>query len=164
MSEQKKGVGKRQAASSAKRKRKNAASIIGVFLIILILFGALGFCGYTAYNVTMSGDIFPGVRMGQCDLSGMDRAEARAALEKVYGSADIDAVIDIQVGDQLFTLSAAEAGLTYDIPASIDRAYAYGREGNLIYRARQYWSTARNPQQMELVTTLDRNVLDARVD
>ena len=164
MSEQNKNVGKRQAASSAKRKRKNAASIIGVFLIILILFGALGFCGYTAYNVTMSGDIFPGVRMGQCDLSGMDRAEARAALEKVYGSADIDAVIDIQVGDQLFTLSAAEAGLTYDIPASIDRAYAYGREGNLIYRARQYWSTARNPQQMELVTTLDRNVLDARVD
>ena len=164
MSEQKKGVGKRQAASSAKRKRKNAASIIGVFLIILILFGALGFCGYTAYNVTMSGDIFPGVRMGQCDLSGMDRAEARAALEKVYGSADIDAVIDIQVGDQLFTLSAAEAGLTYDIPASIDRAYAYGREGDLIYRARQYWSTARTPQQMELVTTLDRNVLDARVD
>ena len=53
MSEQNKNVGKRQAASSAKRKRKNAASIIGVFLIILILFGALGFCGYTAYNVTM---------------------------------------------------------------------------------------------------------------
>ena len=164
MSEQNKNVGKRQAASSAKRKRKNAMSIIGVFLIVLIIFGALGFCGYTAYNVMMSGDIFPGVRMGQCDLSGLDRAEARAALEKVYGSADIDAVIDIQVGDQLFTLSAAEAGLTYDIPASIDRAYAYGREGDVIYRARQYWSTARNPQQMELVTTLDRNVLDARVD
>lgn len=164
MSEQKKNVGKRQAASSASRKRKNAASIMGVFLIVLIIFGVLGFCGYTAYNIAMSGDIFPGVRMGQCDLSGMDRAEARAALEKVYGSADIDAVIDIQVGDQLFTLSAAEAGLTYDIPASIDRAYAYGREGDLIYRARQYWSTARNPQQMELVTTLDRNVLDACVD
>lgn len=164
MSEQKKGVGKRQAASSAKRKRKNALSILGVFLIIVVVFGVLGFFGYTAYNITMSGDIFPGVRMGQCDLSGMDRAEARAALEKVYGDSAIDAVIDIQVGDQLFTLSASEAGLSYDIPASIDRAYAYGREGDLIYRARQYWSTARNPQQMELVTTLDRNVLDARVD
>ena len=164
MSEQKKNVGKRQAASSSKRKRKNALSIIGVFLIVLIIFGALGFFGYTAYSITMSNDIFPGVRMGQCDLSGMDRAEARAMLEKVYGSADIDAVIDIQVGDQLFTLSAAEAGLSYDIPASIDRAYAYGREGDLLLRARQYWSTSRYPYQMELVTTLDRNVLDARVD
>ena len=33
----------------------------------------------------MNGDIFPGVRMGECDLSGMDRAEARASLEEVYG-------------------------------------------------------------------------------
>lgn len=164
MSEQKKNVGKRQAATSAARRCKIVAAILGVFLLVLIVFGTLGLCGYTAYNVLMSDNIFPGVRMGQCDLSGMDRAEARATLEKVYGSADIDAVIDIQAGDQLFTLSAAEAGLSYDIPASIDRAYAYGREGDLLLRVRQYWSTSRTPQQMELVTALDRNVLDARVD
>jgi len=164
LSEQKKTTGKRQAASSPKRKRKVAVSIIGILLIVLIVLGGLGFFGYTAYSVMMSGDIFPGVRMGQCDLSGMDRSQARAALDRIYGSADIDAVIDIQVGDQLFTLSAAEAGLSYDIPASIDRAYAFGREGDLLYRARLYWSTYRNPQQLELVTTLDRNVLSARVD
>jgi len=164
LSEQKKTTGKRQAASSPKRKRKNAAAIVGVVLIVLIVLGALGFCGYTAYSVFMSGDIFPGVRMGQCDLSGMDRAQARAALEEAYGTTAIDSVIDIQVGDQLFSLSAAEAGLSYDIPASIDQAYAYGRSGGAIYRARQYWSTSMHPQQMELVTTLDRNVLDARVD
>ena len=164
LSDEKKPVGKRQAASSAKRKRKNAAAILGAGLIVLIVLGALGFCGYTAYRVLMGGDIFPGVRMGECDLSGMDRAEARSALEKAYGSTVIDAVIDIQAGDQLFTLSADECGLEYDIPASIDQAYAYGRQGGFIYRARQYWSTRQNPQQMELVTVLDRNVLQARVD
>ena len=164
MSDEKKPVGKRQAASSAKRKRKNAAAILGAGLIVLIVLGALGFCGYTAYRVLMGGDIFPGVRMGECDLSGMDRAEARSVLEKAYGSTVIDAVIDIQAGDQLFTLSADECGLEYDIPASIDQAYAYGRQGGFIYRARQYWSTRQNPQQMELVTVLDRNVLQARVD
>ena len=164
MSDEKKTVGKRQAASSAKRKRKNAATLVGAGLIVLIVLGALGFCGYTAYSVLMGGDIFPGVRMGECDLSGMDRAEARSALEKAYGDSAIDAVIDIQAGDQLFTLSADECGLVYDIPASIDQAYAYGRQGGFIYRARQYWSTRRDPQQMELVTVLDRNVLQARVD
>ena len=164
LSDEKKPVGKRQAASSAKRKRKNAAAILGAGLIVLIVLGALGFCGYTAYRVLMGGDIFPGVRMGECDLSGMDRAEARSVLEKAYGSTVIDAVIDIQAGDQLFTLSADECGLEYDIPASIDQAYAYGRQGGFIYRARQYWSTRQNPQQMELVTVLDRNVLQARVD
>jgi len=164
LSDEKKTVGKRQAASSAKRKRKNAATLVGAGLIVLIVQGALGFCGYTAYSVLMGGDIFPGVRMGECDLSGMDRAEARSALEKAYGDSAIDAVIDIQAGDQLFTLSADECGLVYDIPASIDQAYAYGRQGGFIYRARQYWSTRRDPQQMELVTVLDRNVLQARVD
>ncbi|MBR6574997.1 MAG: VanW family protein [Clostridia bacterium] len=164
MSDEKKTVGKRQAASSAKRKRKNAATLVGAGLIVLIVLGALGFCGYTAYSVLMGGDIFPGVRMGECDLSGMDRAEARSALEKAYGDSAIDAVIDIQAGDQLFTLSADECGLVYDIPASIDQAYAYGRQGGFIYRARQYWSTRRDPQQMELVTVLDRNVLQTRVD
>lgn len=164
LSDEKKTVGKRQAASSAKRKRKNAATLVGAGLIVLIVLGALGFCGYTAYSVLMGGDIFPGVRMGECDLSGMDRAEARSALEKAYGDSAIDAVIDIQAGDQLFTLSADECGLVYDIPASIDQAYAYGRQGGFIYRARQYWSTRRDPQQMELVTVLDRNVLQTRVD
>ena len=164
MSDEKKTVGKRQAASSAERKCKNAATIAGVLLIVLILLGALGFGGYTAYNVLMGSKIFPGVRMGDCDLSGMDRAQARAALESAYGGSGIDAAIDIQAGDQLFTLSARECGLEYDIPASIDQAYAYGRQGGFIYRARQYWSTRNNPQQMELVTVLDRNVLQTRVD
>ena len=164
MSDQKKTAGKRQAASSPKRKRKNAATIVGALLIVCILLGALGFCGYTAYSLLMSGDIFHGVRMGQVDLSGLDRAEARAALERMYGETTIDSVIDIQAGDQLFTLSASEAGLSYDIPASIDQAYAFGRQGSLLDRARLYWSTRMNPVQLELVTTLDRNVLDARVE
>jgi len=117
LSEQKKTTGKRQAASSPKRKRKVAVSIIGILLIVLIVLGGLGFFGYTAYSVMMSGDIFPGVRMGQCDLSGMDRSQARAALDRIYGSADIDAVIDIQVGDQLFTDRMAAA--LYGIPAYV---------------------------------------------
>ena len=164
LSDEKKTVGKRQAASSAKRKRKNAAAILCAGLIVLTVLGALGFCGYTAYNVLMSNDIYPGVRMGDCDLSGMDRAQARTTLENAYGNTGIDEVIDITVGDRQFSLSAQECGLSYDIPASVDRAFAYGRQGGFIYRARQYWDTRRNPQQLELITALDRTVLQTRVD
>ena len=159
LSDEKKTVGKRQAASSAKRKRKNAAAILCAGLIVLTVLGALGFCGYTAYNVLMSNDIYPGVRMGDCDLSGMDRAQARTTLENAYGNTGIDEVIDITVGDRQFSLSAQECGLSYDIPASVDRAFAHGRQGGFIYRARQYWDTRRNPQQLELITALDRTVL-----
>ncbi len=169
MSEQKKTggarvAGKRQAPTSNKTKARRGAAIFGVLLAVVLVCGILGFCGYTAYQVMMSGDIFHGVRMGECDLSGMDRAQARAALEARYGGETLDQVIDIQVGDQNFALTAEECGLSYDIPASIDLAYAYGRQGDVIDRARLYWSTRFHPVQQELVTVLNGGVLTTRVD
>ena len=166
--EKKKGgarvAGKRQAPTSPKTKRKRGAAAGGAVLVTLLVLAILAFCGYTAYSVLMNGDIFQGVRMGECDLSGMDRAQARAALEEVYGGAQLDQVIDIQVGSQPFALTAQECGLAYDIPSSIDLAFAYGRQGGAIERARLYWSTRFHPVQLELVTVLDSSVLSSRVE
>ncbi len=168
MSEEKKNggarvAGKRQAPTSRKTKQKRSFAIGGVLLALVLILGILSFCGYTGYQVMMNGDIFPGVHMGECDLSGLDRAEARAAVEARYGDVTLDQVIDIQVGQQNFGLTAQECGLAYDIPSSIDLAYAYGRQDGVIERARLYWSTHFNPIQLELVTVLDSNVLNTRV-
>ena len=166
--EKKKGgarvAGKRQAPTSAKKKRQRGAAAGGIVVVLLLVLAIVAFCGYTAYSVLMNGDIFQGVRMGECDLSGMDRAEARSALEAVYGGAQLDQVMDIQVGNQTFALTAQECGLAYDIPSSIDLAFAYGRQGSVIDRARQYWGTRFHPVQLELVTVLDSNVLSSRVE
>ena len=166
--EKKKGgarvAGKRQAPTSSKTKRRRGAAAGGVLLVLVLVLAIVAFCGYTAYNVLMNGDIFPGVRMGECDLSDMDRAQARSSLEKVYGGAQLDQVIDIQVGSQTFALTAQECGLAYDISSSIDLAFAYGRQGGVIDRARLYWSTRFDPVQLELVTVLDSNVLSSRVE
>ena len=166
--EKKKGgarvAGKRQAPTSAKKKRQRGAAAGGIVVVLLLVLAIVAFCGYTAYSVLMNGDIYQGVRMGECDLSGMDRAEARSALEAVYGGAQLDQVIDIQVGNQTFALTAQECGLAYDIPSSIDLAFAYGRQGSVIDRARQYWGTRFHPVQLELVTVLDSNVLSSRVE
>ncbi len=166
--EKKKGgsrvAGKRQAPTSAKKKRQRGAAAGGILAVFVLVLAIVAFCGYTAYSVLMNGDIYQGVRMGECDLSGMDRAEARSALEAVYGGAQLDQVIDIQVGNQTFALTAQECGLAYDIPSSIDLAFAYGRQGSVIDRARQYWGTRFHPVQLELVTVLDSNVLSSRVE
>ena len=166
--EKKKGgsrvAGKRQAPTSAKKKRQRGAAAGGILAVLVLVLAIVAFCGYTAYSVLMNGDIYQGVRMGECDLSGMDRAEARSALEEIYGGAQLDQVIDIQVGNQMFALTAQECGLAYDIPSSIDLAFAYGRQGSVIDRARQYWGTRFHPVQLELVTVLDSNVLSSRVE
>lgn len=169
MSEQKKKggahvAGKRQAPPSSKTKKRRGAAAAGGILIAVLVLAIVGFCGYTAYSVLMNGDILSGVHMGDCDLSGKNRAEARALLEASYGGAQLEQVLDIQVGDRAFTLTAQECGLAYDIPSSIDLAFAYGRQGSLLEQARMFWSTRFHPVQLELVTVLDSSVLESRVE
>ena len=164
MSEQKKTTGKRQAAKSKKTRRKQGSAIGAVLVIFAIVVGVIAFCGYTAYQLTMGSDIYEGVRMGTVDLSGMSRQEARAALEEQYGGAVVGEVINIHVGGKDFSLSAEESGLQYDISDSVELAYAYGRDGTMMERAKLYWGTRRNPVQLELETALDVGVLRNRVD
>ena len=164
MSEQKKTTGKRQAARSKKTKRKQGTTIGVVLLIFAIVVGAIAFCGYTVYQLTMGTTILNGVRMGTVDLSDMDRQQARAALEEQYGGAVVGEVINIHVGGKDFSLSAEESGLQYDISDSVELAYAYGRDGTMMERAKLYWGTRRNPVQLELKTALDVGVLRNRVE
>lgn len=169
MSEEKKRggahvAGKRQAPSSSRTKKRRGTAAAGGILIAVLVLAIVGFCGFTAYSVLMNSDIYAGVHMGECDLSGKDRAEARALLEAAYGGAQLEQVLDIQVGDGLFALTAQECGLAYDIPSSIDLAFAYGRQGGLLEQARMFWSTRFHPVQLELVTVLDSAVLETRVD
>ena len=164
LSEQKKTTGKRQAAKSKKTRRKQGSAIGAVLVIFAIVVGVIAFCGYTAYQLTMGSDIYEGVRMGTVDLSGMSRQEARAALEEQYGGAVVGEVINIHVGGKDFSLSAEESGLQYDISDSVELAYAYGRDGTMMERAKLYWGTRRNPVQLELETALDVGVLRNRVD
>lgn len=165
---QKKGgahaAGKRQAPSSPKKKTQRTAVLGGTVLAAVLALVIVAFCGYTAYGVLLNNDIFNGVHMGECDLSGMDRAQARAALEEAYGGGTIDRTLDIRVGENAFSLTARECGLAYDIPGSIDLAFAYGRQSGFLERARLFWSTRTHPAQLELVTVLDSKVLQTRVD
>ncbi len=98
------------------------------------------------------------------DPLAQSQAQARAALEEAYGGETIDRTLDIRVGENAFSLTARECGLAYDISGSIDLAFAYGRQGGFLERARLFWSTRTHPAQLELVTVLDSKVLQARVD
>ena len=113
-------------ARSKKTKRKQGTAIGVVLLIFAIVVGAIAFCGYTVYQLTMGSNILNGVRMGTVDLSDMSRQQARAALEEQYGGAVVGEVINIHVGGKDFSLSAEESGLQYDISDSVELAYAYG--------------------------------------
>lgn len=141
-----------------KKKGMGALLIAG-----LILFLAIAFCGYTAWQLYFNDTVRQGVWMGNVELSGMTPQEARAALQNAYGKA-LDQQLDITAAGQSFTISVSDAGLSYDINGSAQNAYDYGRQGSVLQRAKDFWSARRQRVQLELATTLNTEALPGLVD
>ncbi len=78
-----------------------------------------------------SGKIHHGVEVGNVSLGGKTPAEARQIVkDQVMGP-----LKEIEFsGPERFTRSAAQMGVSFNINKTVDKAYAVGREGNLIDR------------------------------
>ena len=139
---------------------KSPAGKIALLVLAVLL---VGFCCFTGYDLYLNEKIYPGVTMGQAALGGMDRGQARKALEEAYGDADIDQSIQITVEERSFTIPVRDAGLSYDIPQSVERAYAYGREGGFGARFTAVWRARLKKAHLALSTQLDESALEARV-
>ena len=78
-----------------------------------------------------SGKVHRGVEVGNVSLGGMEPAEAREVVrERALGPLQ-----DIELtGPDRFSRSAEELGMNFHVDATVDEAYAVGREGNLLER------------------------------
>ncbi len=78
-----------------------------------------------------SGKVHRGVEVGNVSLGGMEPAEARQVVrERALGPLQ-----EIELtGPERFSRSAEELGVNFHVNATVDKAYAVGREGNLLER------------------------------
>jgi len=78
-----------------------------------------------------SGKVHRGVEVGNVSLGGMEPAEARQVVrERALGPLQ-----EIELtGPERFSRSAEELGVNFHVDATVDKAYAVGREGNLLER------------------------------
>ncbi len=78
-----------------------------------------------------SGKVHRGVEVGNVSLGGMEPAEAREVVrERALGPLQ-----EIELtGPERFSRSAEELGMNFHVNATVDEAYAVGREGNLLER------------------------------
>jgi vancomycin resistance protein YoaR len=78
-----------------------------------------------------SGRVHRGVEVGNVSLGGMEPAEARQVVrERALGPLQ-----EIELtGPERFSRSAEELGVNFHVNATVDKAYAVGREGNLLER------------------------------
>ncbi len=77
---------------------------------------------------TNAGKVYRGVEVGEVALGGKTRAEAEEALrDRTTGEIELS-------GPGGFSVAVEELGVEYDVAATVEDAYAVGREGNLLRR------------------------------
>ncbi|MDQ4043389.1 MAG: peptidoglycan binding domain-containing protein, partial [Actinomycetota bacterium] len=106
------------------RKRR---SLAGPIIIACAVVAVLVAADY----LMNSGRIYRGVEIGDVALGGKTPAEAHQIVEeRTTGALD-----EIEfTGPEQFTRTAAEMGVSFNVEATVDEAYAVGREGNILER------------------------------
>ena len=146
------------AVTSPRWSRFVVAFVVGLLAVLV-----LGVAAMYAYDAAYDGRILPGVRVGSVDASGMDRAQATAALQAAYGGFEKgEIVLHTPLGDRSIPYDAF--GRRADINAMIDAAMGVGRDGNPVDRGVAEVRSVLRGVVVEPQLTLDEKALAARID
>ncbi|MDQ3589967.1 MAG: VanW family protein [Actinomycetota bacterium] len=81
-----------------------------------------------------SGKIYRGVKVGSVSLGG----EKPTAAREIVRERALGALKEIELsGPEQFTRTAAEMGVNFNVGATVEKAYAVGREGNILERLQE---------------------------
>src|ERR687894_2910282 len=111
---QKRSRGRREPNHVRRRRNAILALIAGVLLVVV----ALWFWGG-------AGEIRGGIRVGEVDVGGMTRGEAREAIE-VHAAGAFE---EIRFGHGVFSVPGEKLGVKVDAASAVGEAYSVGREG-----------------------------------
>jgi vancomycin resistance protein YoaR len=105
-------------------RRRNIAGPVVIACAVVAVLVAADF-------MMNSGRIYRGVEVGDVALGGRTPAEARQIVEERATGA----LEEIEfTGPEQFTRTAREMGVSFNVEATVDDAYAVGREGNVLER------------------------------
>ena len=86
-----------------------------------------------AASQTADGQIFSGVYIGDVDVSGMTKEQAKEAVDQ-FVDAEKSYLLTLDIGDTQITATAGDVGLYWGNTEVIDQAVALGKEGNAVQR------------------------------
>ncbi len=116
-------VGARQEHLEAASRIATGAffGAFAAFVVALVAFGIFG--------AAHRGQVYPGLSIGDRDVSGMTRSEVRSTL-----ATDLDAYasepVPLVANGESFDLSMRDLGMAFDLDTTVDRVYDAGRSGS----------------------------------
>lgn len=127
-----------------RRRKKHTGLWVFLTLLLLIALGACAAAGVIIHRASLADTVLPGVRVGDVDLSGMDRQQVSAALQALgaekYDGLTVTARLPL---DNTLTVSAHDARLAYSVEQPAQAAWNYGRDGSLLQNAVTWFKAVR---------------------
>ena len=131
--------------------------ILGTIFLLVLLALLVG-----AFRANYADTISPGVTVFGVDLGGLSYDQAIATLDDRF-TYDDSTVITFRDGDDAWQFTAAELGLSFDVNATVDAAFAVGRAGNLTGDLLDQASAWFNGQAVAPIIHYDQNMAVARL-
>ena len=149
------------------RDRRRSGSLFGInrqhlvasTIVLLMLFVAAGI-GLAIYSSSHQNRIYDGVSVANVELGGKTRSQARALLEPVLNEYLLNSVT-LQSDQDEFSIDPVAAGIAFDLDATVERAFAYGRHGNVAARFARWSRALLHGAEIDPVLSTDLTRLDA---
>lgn len=116
-----------------------------------------------AFRGLYNGKIYPSVIVADMDIGGSSRSAAAETINARSESLNQDGLTFSYQG-QTWSPTLAEIGVTFDTQASIDEAFARGREGKPLDRVNSTLDLVQNDQVVPLKVALNQDMLNAWFD
>jgi vancomycin resistance protein YoaR len=145
--------------SPPSRRRRVLLALLVILVPVMLVGAAAG--GLFAWDAGYEGRVLPGVHVGDADLSGLDRAQAGAAIAAAYPYQDGRVVLRTPDGD--VPIPYADFGRRPDVDALVDEAMARGRVAGLPERTLAQLRQAVAGTTIEPRVVLDESALVAAV-
>ena len=137
-----------------RRRRRPLISVLIACALVAVL--------VAADHWANQGRIYDGVMVGNVSLGGKTPEEAREIVAE-RGASALDE-LRFTGGPEEFVISAREAGLTLDTDATVDRAYAVGREGSILKRLGERLQVTWGTVSTASVVDYDREAVRSRIE
>jgi hypothetical protein len=105
--------------------RKIITIMLSLLIIVLVVSGIYG---YAYINVNKwTSLVYPGVKIGEVDISGKTLVEASEMVTKKYGDAIIKKNITIKTPLKTYTLDYIKINARYNIDKVVQEGFYYGK-------------------------------------
>ncbi len=143
------------------RKSRNYALRRGLALLAVV--AGVVLLGFAAVGALAGGDgIQRGVKIGNVNVGGMGKDEARAAVER--NASETFREISFGSGPDAVSMNARELGVKVNADAAVDEAYSIGRSGGPFQRISGSFGSYFGETQVDLKAGYDEKVARGALD